>query len=284
MRFEASANSPSLATRAGNNSDEINKCEAIFINIAEWGADKHHFTDIDISLNTIEEEQGPESSPTFVKDYLVNLDKKASLSPEVHSRSLMPLLVSNKLIKARKRFDAMDPEWRTTYFVTTDGLPVSIQGTQGHPQTMLVAKKIRRESNELEIFRLIHLLQPQSEHVITLLDSFHEQSSSWAILPKIRNNVEDWLWYDRKPFLPHRSPVCWGLVKGLAYLHKYHIAHRDIKPENLLVDDKFCLKIIDFDVAVQVRDDDEEVDDQCGTEGWVAPEIEPNAAANAGAP
>ncbi|KAL4255504.1 hypothetical protein AB1N83_012113 [Pleurotus pulmonarius] len=110
MRCETSDNSPSPATRAGNNSDEINKYEAIFINIAEWGADNHHFTGVD---TTIEKER-PASSPTFVKDYLVNLDKKAGLSPE-----------------ARKRFHAMDPEWRTTYFVTTDGLPVSIQGTQG---------------------------------------------------------------------------------------------------------------------------------------------------------
>ncbi|KAL4256150.1 Kinase-like protein [Pleurotus pulmonarius] len=142
------------------------------------------------------------------------------------------------------------------------------------PDTMLVAKKIRKESNELEILRLIHLIQPQSEHIITLLDSFHGQSSSWVILPKIMNNVEDWLWYDLNQFSPHLSPVCWGIIKGLAYLHEHHIAHRDIKPENLLVDHKFCLKIIDFDVAVQVRDDDEEVDDHCGTEGWVAPEIE----------
>lgn len=142
------------------------------------------------------------------------------------------------------------------------------------PDTMLVAKKIRKESNELEILRLITLIQPQSEHIITLLDSFHGQSSSWAIFPKILNNVDEWLWYDLKQFSQHVSQVCWGLIKGLAYLHEHHVAHRDIKPGNLLVDHKFCLKIIDFDVAVQVRDDDDEVDDHCGTDGWVAPEIE----------
>ncbi|KAL4260995.1 hypothetical protein AB1N83_009025 [Pleurotus pulmonarius] len=142
------------------------------------------------------------------------------------------------------------------------------------PNTMLVAKKIRKESNELEILRFIHRIQPQSEHIITLLDSFHGQSSSWAILPKIVNNVDDWLWYDPKQFSQHISQVCWGLIKGLAYLHEHLVAHRDIKPANLLVDHKFCLKIIDFDVAVQVRDDEDEVDDHCGTDGWVAPEIE----------
>ena len=70
------------------------------------------------------------------------------------------------------------------------------------------------------------------------------------------------------------AQVCWGLIKGVAYLHKFCITHRDIKPENLLVDWDMCLKIIDFDLAMQVKDEDEVVDYQCGTEGWVAPEIE----------
>ena len=54
-------------------------------------------------------------------------------------------------------------------------------------------------------------------------------------------------------FMGKVAQVCWGLIKGIAYLHKFCIAHRDIKPENLLVDWEFCLKFIDFDVAMQVR-------------------------------
>jgi len=34
------------------------------------------------------------------------------------------------------------------------------------------------------------------------------------------------------------------------------------------------LKIADFDIAMQVKDEDEEVNDQCGTKGWMAPEVE----------
>ena len=67
--------------------------------------------------------------------------------------------------------------------------------------------------------------------------------------------------------------VCLGLIKGLAYLHEFCIAHRDIKPDNPLVDQDFCLKIIDFDIAMRLKDEDEEVDDQCGTKHWMAPEV-----------
>ena len=117
MRFEASrthethlcgkciltyviASSLPPATSAGDalNSVGLNQYEPIFINVAACGADKHHFTNVDISLNTIEEER-PASSPTFVKDYLANLDKKAGLPPEVHSRALLPPLISNKLFQ-----------------------------------------------------------------------------------------------------------------------------------------------------------------------------------------
>ncbi|KDQ24057.1 hypothetical protein PLEOSDRAFT_1108519 [Pleurotus ostreatus PC15] len=96
MHFKASASSLSPATSAREdalNSDNINQYDAIFINVAAWGTNKHHFTNIDIFLNAIEEDQGPESSPTFVKDYPAKLDKKAGLSPE-----------------ACKHFNAMDPK------------------------------------------------------------------------------------------------------------------------------------------------------------------------------
>ncbi|KAI0286413.1 kinase-like domain-containing protein, partial [Russula brevipes] len=64
------------------------------------------------------------------------------------------------------------------------------------------------------------------------------------------------------------------LIQGVAYLHQCNIAHRDIKPDNLVVDREFCLKIIDFDVAMQVKDENQEVDNSCGTKHWMAPEVE----------
>ena len=60
------------------------------------------------------------------------------------------------------------------------------------------------------------------------------------------------------------------------YLHEHHIAYKDIKPDNLLLNENFCLKIIDFDIAMQVKDKDKEVDGQCGTKNWMTPEVEKN--------
>ncbi|XP_022648826.1 serine/threonine-protein kinase DCLK1-like isoform X2 [Varroa destructor] len=68
------------------------------------------------------------------------------------------------------------------------------------------------------------------------------------------------------------------LGQALAYLHnEQRVVHRDIKPENLLVVpetqfDRMRLKLADFGLAVEVRDDDP-LFTVCGTPTYVAPEI-----------
>ena len=144
------------------------------------------------------------------------------------------------------------------------------------PSNKFIAKKVRNESDELKILRRLNTIQPKFEHVVSLLDSFDSldpQFTSWVILPKL-DTVADLIEFAPQKLYGKVAKVCWGLIKGLAYLHGLSIAHRDIKPDNLLVDQGFCLKIIDFDIALQVKNEDEEVDDHCGTSHWIAPEIE----------
>jgi len=143
------------------------------------------------------------------------------------------------------------------------------------PNTELIAKKVRKGSNELEIFKYLNTIQLKSKSVISLVDSFRTQSRAWAILPKMVS-VAYCVKHYPKELIENITPVCLGLIHGLVYLHGLRIAHRDIKPDNLFIDrDRdLCLKIADFDIAMQVKDEDEEVNDQCGTKGWMAPEVE----------
>jgi Protein kinase domain len=136
------------------------------------------------------------------------------------------------------------------------------------PGKTFIAKKVPEESDEIKFLKHLNTRQQRSEHIISLHDSFPTQSGSWVILPKMRCVA------DIVSLAPGKvAQVCWGLIKGVAYIHNLYIAHRDIKPANLVVDRDFCLKIIDFDVATQVNDEDEVVDGQCGTKGWMAPEM-----------
>ncbi|KAH9983543.1 kinase-like domain-containing protein [Russula compacta] len=120
------------------------------------------------------------------------------------------------------------------------------------PSKKLIAKKVREQSDELEILTYLNNLQPRSEHIISLHASFQTQSTSWLILPRM-DSVKDYV-----SFAPRQ--LAGKFAEGVAYLHKLRIAHRDIKPANLLLDRQdFCLKIIDFDLVMQVEDEDEEI-------------------------
>ena len=136
------------------------------------------------------------------------------------------------------------------------------------PKEEFIMKKVQKGSNELEILRLLDTIKPKSCHIILLVDSFDE----WAILPKMIT-VESHIRTVSMKLGSKVIRVCSGLIEGLGYLHQHRIAHRDIKFNNLVVDTEFCLKIIDFDVAMQVKDEDEEVNSQCGMEGWMAPKV-----------
>lgn len=65
------------------------------------------------------------------------------------------------------------------------------------------------------------------------------------------------------------------IIDALAYCHKMGIVHRDLKPENLLyssMEPGALLKVSDFGLARFVGSD-EVMMTQCGTPGYVAPEI-----------
>jgi serine/threonine protein kinase len=138
-----------------------------------------------------------------------------------------------------------------------------------NPAEEFVAKKVGKRSNELDILRYLDSIERKSDHVIAIVDSF----DGWVVLPKLVT-IMDHARTARKQIESKIVQVCWGLIEGVAYLHGLCIAHRDIKPDNLLVERDLCLKIIDFDVAMQVEDEDQQVDDRCGTKGWMAPEVE----------
>jgi serine/threonine protein kinase len=61
------------------------------------------------------------------------------------------------------------------------------------------------------------------------------------------------------------------IARGVQFLHDNGIAHMDIKPDNLVYDKDYVVRIIDFDLAVCVRNDEQLVYGMRGTLLWMAP-------------
>jgi len=63
------------------------------------------------------------------------------------------------------------------------------------------------------------------------------------------------------------------MIAGLAHCHSKGIAHRDLKPENLLLDSSFVLKLADFGFANTFNSVQNVMYTECGTPGYMAPEV-----------
>jgi serine/threonine protein kinase len=138
-------------------------------------------------------------------------------------------------------------------------------------KTEYIAKHLREGSNELAIYEYLQSRPLPSPHIISLIEAVPSTTREWLILPKLYSIADQW--FLDKHGAAGRVRLGWGLVKGLGYLHEQKIGHRDIKPGNLVRDSNFNLKIIDFDTAIQVQDENTLIDGYHGTEGWTAPEV-----------
>lgn len=114
------------------------------------------------------------------------------------------------------------------------------------------------------------------EHIIRLYGVYEEPSYYYLITEQMKGGEL----FDRivsKSFYNEKEArdVCKILFEAIGYCHSKSIAHRDLKPENLLLqseDNDSAIKIADFGFAKKVLTPNS-LTTQCGTPGYVAPEI-----------
>ncbi|KAJ2930556.1 hypothetical protein H1R20_g6541, partial [Candolleomyces eurysporus] len=134
----------------------------------------------------------------------------------------------------------------------------------------LIAKRLRKSSShEPEILQYLHAKPSPSPYIIALDHHFVAGTATRLIFPKL-NPIYEWSLLHGKV-----KQSCQSLVKGVAYLHANRVAHLDLKLDNVLYDATGQLKIIDFDIAVQVKDEEQEIEGYRGTPGWTVPEVGP---------
>jgi serine/threonine protein kinase len=119
------------------------------------------------------------------------------------------------------------------------------------------------------------LKQLQHPNIVRLIDFFEEPLTyiivmEYVVGGELFDRIVKKAFYNEKEA---RDCVA-VLFNAVKFLHDRNIVHRDLKPENLLLkslDDDADLKLADFGFATEVHGN--KLTQQCGTPGYVAPEI-----------
>jgi len=140
-----------------------------------------------------------------------------------------------------------------------------------------VNRKKLSEEDEAALLDEVAILRAMKHvHIIRLYDFFSEPSTYYLVMERMRggelfDRIVAKAYYNEK----EARDTCKIVLEAVEHCHKHNVAHRDLKPENLLLlseDDDSAVKIADFGFAKIVKEPNS-LTTQCGTPGYVAPEI-----------
>lgn len=141
----------------------------------------------------------------------------------------------------------------------------------------IVTKSKLSKEDEVALKDEINVLtELKHKHIIRLYDVFDEAQFYYLVTEKMMggelfDRIVQKSYYNEK----EARDVCKILFDAMKYCHDHQVAHRDLKPENLLLtseSDDSDIKIADFGFAKKVKSPNS-LTTQCGTPGYVAPEI-----------
>ena len=113
-------------------------------------------------------------------------------------------------------------------------------------------------------------------YIVRLYDVFDEPDTSYLVLERMHGgDLIERIIKKAHYTEADAKAVCKNLLLGVQFCHRIKIANRNLKPENLLLtsqESDVDVKISDFSYAKKVLFPNS-LRTQCGTEGYVAPEI-----------
>jgi serine/threonine protein kinase len=119
-------------------------------------------------------------------------------------------------------------------------------------------------------------LVSDSPYIVTLVDVFEEPDYTYMVLESLQGGLLIDRLIERRHYTEHDARLLMrGLLRGVEHCHNRRIAIRNIKTESLLCvsfKNDYEVKLTDFGMAKKVLYPNS-LQTQCGTEGYVAPEI-----------
>jgi len=149
--------------------------------------------------------------------------------------------------------------------------------TQESYAIKVVTKANLKEEDETALKDEISvLMELRHSNIMRLYDVFDEKEFYYLVTEKMMggelfDRIVQKSYYNEK----EARDTCVILFQAMNYCHMHKVAHRDLKPENLLLtseDNDSDIKIADFGFAKKCPHP-QSLSTQCGTPGYVAPEI-----------
>lgn len=129
--------------------------------------------------------------------------------------------------------------------------------------------------NELQVLERLKNAG-ECNNIIHLLDAFEDKSSVFMVTPLYSGGeLFDRISQQRTFTEADASQHMLDLLNAIRFCHENNIVHRDVKPENLLFANKAepNLVLVDFGMSRICEDKEEEMELQCGSPSYVAPEV-----------
>ena len=134
------------------------------------------------------------------------------------------------------------------------------------------------EMNRELVFKEVKIVKqlPKNENILKMYEIYEEEKELILIMELMEGGDLHQLIKKKKQELTEKD-ACYffhQILRAVQFLHSNGVVHRDIKPENLLLTDKTgypVVKLADFSLAEIFID--KKLNLQCGTPGFIAPEI-----------
>ena len=111
-------------------------------------------------------------------------------------------------------------------------------------------------------------------NVISVFEIIEDFSNYYIIMEYCENGeFFDYILSHQKLSEEECSFFFYQIINGVEHIHSKGFAHRDLKLENILLTQKYILKIIDFGLSHEFKEDGELLNTKCGSPSYASPEI-----------
>lgn len=135
---------------------------------------------------------------------------------------------------------------------------------------------INNDDNDESFYnREIENLKHEHPYIIKFIESFKLKNMLYIVMEFADNENLEKIF---KNLLSEDEVLYYSIQICLAtqFMRKKHIMHRDLKPENVLLMKDGTVKVADFGISRQLANSLATGSTDCGTEGYMAPEIQSN--------